>query len=269
MKNNSVYSLSIFKTNNRPNIIVPLKLNYQAKQNVFFIHPVGGTVFNYFEIAKQLNPSYNYYGIQNVNINGELLINLKTLEELAESYVGEVSRVQPEGSYSFVGWSLGGTIAYEMSRQLIALDKKINFVAILDENANIGDFLNQAGHREYLDALLKAEAEDYAYMLYGENVGTSQMEALIKARLSLMQLLLDYVPKKNNVALHLFKAMTLDEFHTKIDLPDYGWQQYIDSQINIYPIEGDHNTIMLSPGRDKIISILNNILIQYDLDIIT
>ncbi|MFQ3244582.1 MAG: thioesterase domain-containing protein [Arenicella sp.] len=39
---------------------------------------------------------------------------------MAKKYKEDIKRVQPEGPYNLVGWSLGGNIAYEVATQLTA-----------------------------------------------------------------------------------------------------------------------------------------------------
>src|SRR5690606_22538469 len=51
---------------------------------------------------------------------------------LAKHYNAEILENDPIGPYALGGYSFGGLLAYEMARQLIAMDKNVIMLAILD-----------------------------------------------------------------------------------------------------------------------------------------
>ena len=55
-----------------------------------------------------------------------------TFEEVATAYVNEISKVYPTGPIILGGWSLGGTHAFEASRQLIARGREIKIIITID-----------------------------------------------------------------------------------------------------------------------------------------
>ncbi|WP_394847043.1 amino acid adenylation domain-containing protein [Pendulispora brunnea] len=92
----------------------------------FFMHPVGGNVLCYAELARLLGTEQPFYGLQALAEQGE------TLEEMAGHYIAEIRRVQPHGPYRLGGWSMGGVLAFEMAQQLRAAGESIELLAILD-----------------------------------------------------------------------------------------------------------------------------------------
>ncbi|WP_068713714.1 non-ribosomal peptide synthetase [Vibrio tritonius] len=58
--------------------------------------------------------------------------SLKTVQKVAEHYVRAIRQAQPHGPYRLVGWSFGGTMAYEIAAQLIGQDEQIEFLGIID-----------------------------------------------------------------------------------------------------------------------------------------
>ncbi|RKG75011.1 non-ribosomal peptide synthetase, partial [Corallococcus exercitus] len=97
----------------------------------FCVHPVGGNVLAYAELARRLGPDQPFYGIQARGLDGERE-PLDTVEALAASYVRAVRGVQPHGPYHLGGWSLGGVIAYEMAHQLREAGEAVELVAMID-----------------------------------------------------------------------------------------------------------------------------------------
>ena len=93
------------------------------------VHPVGGNVLCYVELARHLGPDQPFYGIQAPDPR---MSPPKDITDLAASYVEAVKEVQPAGPYRLGGWSLGGVVAFEMARQLAAAGEEVALLAMLD-----------------------------------------------------------------------------------------------------------------------------------------
>ncbi|MFD2168564.1 non-ribosomal peptide synthase/polyketide synthase [Tumebacillus lipolyticus] len=84
---------------------------------LFLIHPGGGMVHAYMELARELGSEQTVYGLQSQGVADDLE-PLESIEEMATLYIQSLKAVQPVGPYLLGGWSLGGVVAYEMARQL-------------------------------------------------------------------------------------------------------------------------------------------------------
>ena len=62
------------------------------------------------------------------------------IEAMAARYVKEIRGVQPRGPYLLGGWSMGGLIALEAARQLLAAGQAVALVALLDTYLSMEDF---------------------------------------------------------------------------------------------------------------------------------
>src|SRR5439155_490607 len=60
---------------------------------------------------------------------------LRTVEELADSYLAALRKVQPHGPYALGGWSFGGFVAFEMARRLRASGEEVAQPVLLDTTA--------------------------------------------------------------------------------------------------------------------------------------
>ncbi|MEP7010524.1 MAG: amino acid adenylation domain-containing protein [Acidobacteriota bacterium] len=100
-----------------------------SRRPFFFVHPVGGGVFCYTELARALGPDQPVYGLQSPEGDDEATA---TLEEMAARYLAALRAVQPEGPYRLGGWSMGGVVAYEIARQLVARGEAVEQLAVLD-----------------------------------------------------------------------------------------------------------------------------------------
>ncbi|HEY0783841.1 MAG TPA: amino acid adenylation domain-containing protein, partial [Thermoanaerobaculia bacterium] len=98
-----------------------------ARPPLFFVHPVGGSVLCYADLARRLGPEQPFYGLQAPDAAARW-----TLEEMADAYLAELRAVQPQGPYRLGGWSMGGVVAYEMARRLVAAGERVERLALVD-----------------------------------------------------------------------------------------------------------------------------------------
>jgi amino acid adenylation domain-containing protein len=111
--------------------LVQLQRGDSSCRPLFLVHPHGGTVFCYQALAAALGSELPVFGIQCRGLEeGEQPFT--SIEEMASDYVKGMRVVQPEGPYRVAGWSLGGTVAFEMARQLEGDGLKVDFLGIFD-----------------------------------------------------------------------------------------------------------------------------------------
>lgn len=108
-------------------ILVPIQPKGSG-QPFFCVHPVGGNVLCYVELARALGQERPFYALQSPSSTAQLT----GIEEMAALYVTEIRRVQSEGPYLLGGWSMGGLVAFEMARQLEAQGENTNLVVLFD-----------------------------------------------------------------------------------------------------------------------------------------
>jgi acyl carrier protein len=82
---------------------------------LFCVHPAGGVVFPYYILGSALGRDQPLYGLQDPDLYAARP-SVSSIDDLAARYVEAITRVQPTGPYSLLGWSVGGLIAYEMAQ---------------------------------------------------------------------------------------------------------------------------------------------------------
>jgi amino acid adenylation domain-containing protein len=102
-----------------------------SKTPFFCIHPIGGNVLCYMDLARCIGTDRPFYGLQAAGLNGDGAC-FTTIEDMAAYYVEALRAVQPEGPYLLGGWSFGGVVAYEMARALKQQSHQTAHVALLD-----------------------------------------------------------------------------------------------------------------------------------------
>lgn len=97
--------------------LVPLSLEGDGPLT-FWIHPLSGDVGVYHTLATQLDGSFQMLAIKAKGFLSEKQQPLCSITEMAEYYCNIIEAVRPKGPYYLAGFSFGGTIAYEIARQL-------------------------------------------------------------------------------------------------------------------------------------------------------
>jgi thioesterase domain-containing protein len=106
-----------------------------SRSPLFLVHPAGGNVLCFSDLARRLGSDRPIYGIQTPGLYGERPLYTR-IEDMAAHYIEVMKTVQPEGPYLLGGWSLGGIVAYEMAQQLAAQGQRIRHLLMLDSAIN-------------------------------------------------------------------------------------------------------------------------------------
>ena len=115
----------------------PLVLLNKAKttRNLYCVHPIGGQVSCYINLAEALAENVNFYAFQAPGLNS-LETTLESIPELANAYVNHLKN-QNGMPYLLAGWSFGGLVAYEMAQQLIKKGEQVEAVILFDSWASL------------------------------------------------------------------------------------------------------------------------------------
>ena len=101
-----------------------------GKRPLFCVHPHGGHVLCYRELADALGPDQPVFGLEARGLDGREEPHA-SIEAMAAHYLGEIRAVQPRGPYALAGYCFGGTVAFEMARQLVAAGEEVALLALL------------------------------------------------------------------------------------------------------------------------------------------
>lgn len=111
----------------RPPAIVPLQP--RGKRNPIFALASDGDVSGYRGFAQQLGLDQPFYGLQAPGLDGHSE-PLARIEDLAAYFAAQVRAFRPDGPYIIAGYCAGGTIAFELARQLLRDGAAISVLAL-------------------------------------------------------------------------------------------------------------------------------------------
>ena len=241
----------------------------------YCVHPGGGSVLCYLDLARSLGSDQPFYGLQSPGLEGEGEA-YRCIEDMAARYIQEICSLQPEGPYFLGGWSLGGVIAFEMAHQLKGLGKQVALLALIDsytpandhdisrledDSELIGMFLRDFRGRlgkeraesnddlkgkdtDWLLRYLLSEAKSLGVL--PPDAGIEKISRLLNVFKANMNALKSYRPKAYFDRITLFRAET----SSRNLLADNtsGWGDLTNDPIEVHLIPGNHYTMVARPN---------------------
>ncbi|MFE9580771.1 amino acid adenylation domain-containing protein [Nocardia sp. NPDC006044] len=110
-------------------VLLTLRRN-GSRPPLFCVHSAVPLSWCYAGLAQYITDR-PVYGLQAPGLTGPAGA-ISTIDDLADSYVAAMTRVQPDGPYHLLGWSLGGQIAHAIAVRLRARGASVAALAMLD-----------------------------------------------------------------------------------------------------------------------------------------
>jgi glutamate-1-semialdehyde aminotransferase/thioesterase domain-containing protein/acyl carrier protein len=243
------------------------------KKPLFFVHPIGGNVFCYGNLANCLGSEQPFFGLQSPGLYGDIKPFTK-IEEIATHYIAALRTMQPEGPYFLGGWSMGSFVAFEMAQQLQSQGHQVALLALLDNaapNTNIveydetktlvnftKDIANSAGKdlSALYDRFLQLKSdEQFNYVfeqlqiskLIPSNLAVEEFRLFFEVYKSNSQASLNYVPKVYPDRIIFFRGSESNEGSQYPEDPSWGWRKLSSQPVEIVTVPGNHYTMLAKP----------------------
>jgi amino acid adenylation domain-containing protein len=247
--------------------LVLIQAGATAKPPLFCIHPIGGNILEYYPLATYLGNSRSIYGLQSQGLDG-LQPSLNRIEDMASKYIQEMLTVEPDGPYLLLGYSLGGSIAFEIAQQLQAQGKQVDFLGLLDIPAptiNIDSFRpsllkSLPLHLSNLWQLDRSERIKYITDRFDRRFKkTDEREFMVrglselKSMPHLFELIdrnfqadRDYRPQVYRGDVYLFRCRVQSMEYALCR--DLGWSELVDGHLAVCDIPGNHHRLLKEPN---------------------
>jgi thioesterase domain-containing protein/acyl carrier protein len=112
----------------RAEALVPIRVSAEHPP-IFLIHPIGGSVLCYRELADALAGKFSVWGIQAPRLAGHPSLDTD-VQAMAARYLEEINRVHPTGALVVAGWSFGGIVAFEIARRAVHQGRSVRTLLI-------------------------------------------------------------------------------------------------------------------------------------------
>ena len=119
--------------------VVPLQTR-GTKTPLWLIHPASGNVLAFIPLAKYILDR-PVYGLRARGVNpGEPFF--QSIAEIALIYHSHMKKTQPHGPYAIAGYSLGSSVAFEMTKIFEAQGDEVSFVGAIDSPPHIAPLVS-------------------------------------------------------------------------------------------------------------------------------
>jgi len=238
-----------------------------TKPPFFCVHPIGGNVLCYLELARHLGEDQPFYGLQGSGIDGQGEPKSR-IEDMASYYIEAIREIQPQGPYFLGGWSFGGVVAFEMAQQLHSSGQQLALLALIDSSAPqhnnqsrsvdraamLAWFANDLGLAISVSSLQSlGPDEQLNYILERArtanvvlpDAGVVEIRRLLEIFLANCQAQQNYTPLVYPDPITLFSAS--ESLEPKDSDLTMEWKQLTNAGVEIHKIRGDHYTIVKEP----------------------
>lgn len=213
-----------------------------------------------WEFVRYLDREQPVYGL-NFGVgsnNAESMLNLPDrLEDLATHFVDEIQQVQPDGSYFLLGHSNAGLLAYEMAQQLVAQNKTVGFLGLIDTWYINDTDAEHAGKRRKLEKLLNFaklpltlqaniihHAIKYRLRKLKLRYFTNEIEVPFLYRA--MHLYKNYEPKPYPGKILYFKCIKQSRVEP-VGSHEQKWEELALEGVSLHKLDCFHNEILMDP----------------------
>jgi thioesterase domain-containing protein/3-oxoacyl-(acyl-carrier-protein) synthase/acyl carrier protein/ubiquinone/menaquinone biosynthesis C-methylase UbiE len=196
---------------------------------VFWFHGGVGGVADYQVIARKSQRPF--YGIQARGFMTERA-PLHGIQAMAAYYVHIIQSVHPEGPYDLGGYSLGGVLAYEVTRQLQESGHVVDTIVMLDsiiteefknKSASQKNRMLQAVNTELLSSILQEPEKIPQTLIHHKDLDTNQDDDLFLREL---------------IAIAIKRGLTSDtsQLYTRIQQNVMAQQAYEMNRYSLLPL---------------------------------
>ncbi|NRR24830.1 non-ribosomal peptide synthetase [Brevibacillus sp. MS2.2] len=265
--------------------------------NLFLIHDIRVSIDAYFDLVNHLGDRFTCYGIPAEMSNGESSQDV-TIEVLAKKYLEKMKKIQNDGPYFLAGWSLGGLLAFEITRQLEAAGDEVEMLVLIDSSSpllhqhlQIPDASVVDSFRQQITQVLSApelnsqmENESTLYGLYKKTAQYMEAHNLTFEALEILmpKEILQVIPayaQSSQVDFYRYLNLFIDfqnayvHYHPQrkvfaqahlikakeSSIEEKQWNAFFYSPVNLHEMEGDHFSIFRDPGVKEMASFFESI----------
>jgi amino acid adenylation domain-containing protein len=265
--------------------LVPIKPKGN-KMPLYIVHGAGLNVLLFNALAMNMDDDQPVYGLQAKGLNG-IDKPLDVMEDIATNYIAEIIEHDPIGPYALAGYSLGGMIAYEMAKQMLAMGKNVKMLAMFDTYADQTQKFDTPVKKAIKNTWTLIKQIAYTGVLFVEDpkrtIEYKSREIGRRIKRINKKLFPDKVKKKDvfseyndeinetsaaaqrnylltpiDMKLELFRAKKKTFYMD--DFKYLGWIPYAKKGVNVYEIPGEHNTIFAPPNDKQFATVLQECL---------
>lgn len=217
--------------------------NQDADPLVFVLPPLFGLGVKYRELAEAM-PDVSLF-----------CFDLLPVENWKEVYYGLIKKLQPEGPYVFMGYSIGGTLAFEVARYMESRGERVSDLVFGHSIYPTEGEIPLQPTREFVahNVLLLQDDLKEQNPLYQNNTIIKQAEKRVAAYKNLIANM--EWTQKTRANIHQIVVRTVAEPNISLD-----WKPHTEGDFILHPAPGTHARLFTAPYVSAVAGIIRDIL---------
>jgi amino acid adenylation domain-containing protein len=224
-------------------LLVCLQAGAAETPPLYLVQPIGGTVYTYMSLVRQLGPQQPVYAFRASGIEPGEPIH-PDVPTMAAHYIAELLERQPRGPFQLGGHSSGGAVAYEMARQLSQRGVEVSLVLLLDTPPLPLRQL-QINQPEDLLRLVDPFRERAPSAWEGFASAVAQDSPFREFIMMHAHALAAYAPRRSQLPLVYIRAR--EQSDVLEPHAERWWMDHTDGAFSMHNVPGDHFTMMEPP----------------------
>ncbi|MES2379323.1 MAG: amino acid adenylation domain-containing protein [Bacteroidota bacterium] len=251
--------------------LVPIKPT-GTKTPLYIIHGEGLNVLKFSTLANTVDEDQPIWGLQARGLNG-VDEPMDDMRAIAEDYLKEIVRHNPDGPYILGGYSFGGYVAVEIQKMLDAMGKHANTLIMFDtdserlEKKQWYKILPKKIKRNApkLVSFIKSNLAKDEFKLPSPKMSKKEAEAFYE---QIKKIQVKHLIAFNNYKISSFNAKVL-LFRAKIsvhyvnDTEYLGWTRFANHGVDVFEVPGDHRSMLEHPNVQTLATLLQQRLNEH------
>uniref|UniRef100_A6VYG1 AMP-dependent synthetase and ligase n=1 Tax=Marinomonas sp. (strain MWYL1) TaxID=400668 RepID=A6VYG1_MARMS len=245
---------------------------------LYCFHPRAGHALVFNEMLKYLKKDWVLYGFQALGIYDKRPA-LNNLNDIVDRYLFEISQLDKSETFTFIGYSFGGLVALALSRRLSKLGKNAGVILLdsispsvniilSDQEACAGLMMGWSSDKtneelkEMLFNLGREQLIDFVtdFRQCHEPLKNAQAAIDFKRELKVYLAHGDVIRENMNFEYEGDVVLLQAKQSEKLFGEYNGWENNIKGNIDVFPVEGDHESILNKEYVGRVSQIITNCL---------
>ena len=274
---NSERSEDLEHTSQAGQSLVVIQQGKKGVAPLFMVHPIGGEVYFYRELAHSLGADRPVIGFQATTLANDRE-PLESLEALATSYIDQLLAAGYQSPFLLGGSSFGGLVAYEMAQQLRTDGHEVRQLVMVDtpspkdmpDHVNTSgaileylladkvpmdlDLLNELSEADQIDYVTEQAAKHNCHHAIPPHLGLG----LFKTWIAHQHMAFNYQPKAYPEDVVFYKH-TERMKHFPANIENF-WEGMVEGMFRVHQVPGNHITMNYAPNVQSLAMDLKPVL---------
>ncbi|ANF97987.1 non-ribosomal peptide synthetase [Paenibacillus bovis] len=228
-----------------------IRFHSSSDRKVFCFPPRVGYSLGYYEMAKELQQDAEVIGLEFIGdrLQGEAML---------KQYVDTITEIQPEGPYLFLGYSLGGNLAFEVARAMEAHGYNVSDVIMVDSMRKTArDEMTPAEMEHIVDTVLNSVADQYR-----EFLANPDDREVVRSKMLVYSAYRNELINAGEIQANIHALIAEVDCSGMKPTDHLQWQRSTTGQYAEYPVQGTHDVLLDSEYVGPNTSVIRRILIE-------